>query len=187
MEIRTISSFNDVVLTGKKVLILCDIDDTLLTFSKTINDYMEHAQNILPNESLINKLRYAESCWKFYRGLSSPILTDGPGFTGMISRMNMDSRIAFLTARTGGEFAKYTERDFQNIGIPYEAESVFYTNNQISKGEYIKKHIKTYNFDQVIFIDDLEENHRYVRIFCPNIECYKFNYSRPSLPSSSTV
>lgn len=148
---------------------------------------MEHAKTMLPKHSLVSQIIYAESCWKFYREMVSPILTDGPGFVELIKRMNSDSKIAFLTARTGGEFAKYTERDFQKLNIPYEPKSVFYTNNVISKGEYIKRYIKIDEFDQVIFIDDLEENHITVKKFCPRIECYKFCYSRPSLPRISTM
>jgi hypothetical protein len=154
MSYHKINSFREVVFTGRNVLILCDIDDTLLTFRKN----------------------------------TKPELTDANGFTDMVNRMSSTSKIVFLTARPGGKDAHYTKKDFESIGINYEDESVFYTNNVISKGEYIYRFIKTNQFDQVIFIDDLWENMMTVRLYCPKIDRYHFVYSTgPILPSNSTV
>ena len=179
MSYQVIHSFREVVFTGRKVLILCDIDDTLIRWEKNMNDFWMQANTELPTEPIETRQAYAESLWKSYHKNTKPVLTDITGFTDMLNRMPSASKIAFLTARSGGGNEHYTKTHFASVGIPYEPGSVFYTNNEISKGEYIYRFIKTDKYDQVIFIDDLWENIITVKLYCPDIDRYLFSYLRP--------
>ena len=64
----------------------------------------------------------------------------------MIGRLSPCSRLAFLTARAGGELADWTRRDFEYLGLTYDPSGVFYTGNRVTKGRYIQDNIPLHLF-----------------------------------------
>ena len=169
-----IHSFSDVPIRGQKVLILCDIDDTLLKWKCSITSFYAIAMTYFPTESPEIHYAYAKNKMNVYRQSEPPIWTDKKGFADMITKLTPESKMIFLTARTGGIYANWTKRDFAHLGIPYDDSSVFYTCNKMSKGEYIRLYIPIEGFDQVIFIDDMPDNIRSVQEYFPNIECFRW-------------
>ena len=59
------------------------------------------------------------------------------GFIDMLGRLTPCSRLAFLTARAGGEYAEWTRHDFISLGFTYDPSGVFYIGNEMTKGKYI--------------------------------------------------
>jgi len=172
---QTIRSFDEIPITGHKVLILCDIDETLLTWDKTMNSFLQTAQNQFPRYTAEALQQYAMLMFTNYRKLVAPKWTDEAGFKNLLARLpKPESRFAFLTARSGGSSAHYTIEDFSKLGIPYEPNGIFYTGNNISKGEFTKYYIDYKVFDEVIFIDDLPDNILSMKINCPTIKCFQF-------------
>jgi hypothetical protein len=90
----------------------------------------------------------------------------------MLTKLSPSSRLAFLTARAGGELADWTRRDFESLGLIYDASGVFYTGNKTTKGKFIQNNIPLEGFEKVIFIDDLQENIDSVLRHFPDIQCY---------------
>lgn len=171
MEIR---SFREVVITPQRTLILCDIDDTLLKWDRTLESCIVEAISLFPNESEDFQRRFGYNIWVTYREIAPPIWTDERGFVDMLGRLSPCSRLAFLTARAGGECAEWTRRDFASLGLTYDPSGVFYTGNTMTKGEYIENHIPLEGFEHVIFIDDLQENIDSVSANFPQIQCYRW-------------
>jgi len=169
MEIR---SFREVVLTTHKTLILCDIDDTLLRWDRTPESCFAEAAAFFPKDSAKFQQAFGQNLWINYRQSVPPIWTDRNGFADMVRRLSDESRLAFLTARTGGIYEHWTQRDFASLGIPYESKDVFYTGNRMTKGEFIQNHIPLGEYERVVFIDDLPENILSVSTAFPAIECY---------------
>lgn len=171
MEIR---SFSEVVITPQKTLILCDIDDTLLKWDRTIESCMDEAISLFPNESEYFQRRVGNDIWVTYLETVSPIWTDKVGFFDMIGKLSPCSRVAFLTARVGGEYFEWTRRDFESLGLTYDPSGVFYTGGKMTKGKYIRNHIPLEGFEYVIFIDDLQDNIHSVSANFPQIQCYRW-------------
>jgi hypothetical protein len=115
--------------------------------------------------------------------------TDYDGFVNMYDKVKkLNGKIIFLTARNlSGD--KTTKKHLKDIGIndlfgsDNEIE-IHYTNNTISKGEYIKNNITTTigenNFTQIIFIDDYESYIETVLRHYTNeeINCYLFKRNK---------
>jgi len=169
MEIR---SFREIVITSQRTLILCDIDDTILKWDLTIDSCFIDAVTLFPTESEEFQRNFARNIWLTNRELVPPSWTDQSGFVNMLSRLSPSSRLAFLTARAGGELADWTRRDFESLGLIYDASGVFYTGNKTTKGKFIQNNIPLEGFEKVIFIDDLQENIDSVLRHFPDIQCY---------------
>ena len=176
-----IRSFRDIPLTyEKRTLIICDIDDTLLKWEKTIQTFYNQSLILFSTSGNTgDKLHtlaktYAIQLYNQYRKIIPPTPTDAPGFLDLMQRISLipGSEIMFLTART--DIDDITRQDFYSLGLRYEQFKVHFTENQISKGEYIQKKIDVSGFDHVIFIDDLMENILSVNQFYPKIQCYRF-------------
>lgn len=176
-----IRSFRDIPLTyEKRTLIICDIDDTLLKWEKTLQTFYNQSLVLFSTSGHtgdrlhVLAKTYAVQLYNTYRQKILPTATDGPGFTDLMQRIMLipGSEIIFLTARS--DCNDITRQDFANIGLRYDQFKVYYTANNISKGEYIQQKINVAAFDHVIFIDDLMENILSVNRFCPTIECYRF-------------
>lgn len=99
MEIR---SFREVVITPQRTLILCDIDDTLSKWDRTIESCIVEAITLFPNEPEFFQQMFGYNLWVTYRETTPPIWTDERGFVDMLGRLSPSSRLAFLTARAGG-------------------------------------------------------------------------------------
>jgi hypothetical protein len=169
MEIR---SFSEIVITSQRTLILCDIDDTVLKWDRTLESCIIEAVFLFPKESESFQRGFGQNLWIAYRETVPPIWTDQSGFMTMMGRLSPSSRLVFLTARAGGELAHWTRHDFESLGLTYDPSGVFYTGNKMTKGKFIKNHIPLEGFERVIFIDDLQENIDSVSGNFPDIQCY---------------
>ena len=76
MEIR---SFREVIITSQRTLILCDIDDTLLNWDRTLESCIVEAILLFPNESENFQRRFGYNIWITYRETVPPIWTDERG------------------------------------------------------------------------------------------------------------
>ena len=97
-SIKSIKSFNEIVIKNN-YLIVCDIDDTLLTFTNMTRQHWDankkqhyniHGSNILADQ-------YSFELWIEHIHSNKPLATDYHGFNNMISKT--DNKIIFVTAR----------------------------------------------------------------------------------------
>jgi hypothetical protein len=178
-----IRSFRDIpICGGKRTLILCDIDETLIKWDKTPYDFYNQALLMMRRTGLtsneVSQEAFAESfarqLYHHYRQNSPPIPTDRAGFESLMFRVSLNpgSEIMFLTAR--GNVNGITRKDLERIGLDPDKFEIHFTANRISKGEYIKEKIDLTIFDDVFFIDDLRENIQSVVEHCPTVKCFQF-------------
>jgi len=146
-------------------LILCDIDDTVLTPKPIIN---------------IPGVRSNVLTLLLDNGLKP---TDKSGFLRMYHHLHSDAikgQLMFLTARHElGDFE--TRKDLQMLGIPLEPGTdlvIHYTNNYITKGEYITRFLQSHvkNNRPVIFIDDRIDFIRSVIEHHPTTKCFMYTH-----------
>lgn len=173
-----INTFNDIKLTNPNTLVICDIDDTLVYWDKKKEDYYEMVQNDFPEFSQEEIDKEALDFLNIYKTIFPPKITDPNGFSNLKEKIKLlpSSKMIFLTARTSDlkNDNKFTRKNFETIGLDYNDWEVHYTNNRISKGEYIKKNINLEGYDEIIFIDDYESYIKHVKDIFPHINCYKF-------------
>jgi hypothetical protein len=174
---KTIINFSQVELSNQKTLIICDIDKTLLYWvDKDPADFYLMLKDDFPDFTEEEIHREALDFVNMYNQvIAKPIHTDFEGFTNMVSKIRQlsESKLIFLTARKESD-AKYTEKNFKDIGLNYNDFEVYYTNNIVSKGEYIKNNINLSEYEHVIFIDDYESYIKTVYDLFPQTICYKF-------------
>ncbi len=173
---QTINSFKQIDLDSPNTLVICDIDNTLLYWDKKDPaDFYSMLKHDFPyfTEEQIHK--EALGFVQMYNVIiAKPKLTDSDGFNEMIKKIaDLKSEIIFLTARNVTS-AEYTKKNFKDIGLTYSNYQVHYTDNSITKGEYIKKNINITKYNKVIFIDDYECYIKTVQDLLPQIICYKF-------------
>lgn len=170
--ILQISSFRQINIT-KPTLILCDIDETILTWKKNEAYFLHQQMKKNPTLSLPELYYLARNEFAIHRSTVPPKPTDIEGFREMIQTLALHphSKCMFLTARSA---SYHTQMDFQDIGIDYNAFVVHYTANEITKGQYIKKYIDLSSYQDVIFIDDNMEYIQSVLIEELGIRCFKF-------------
>lgn len=181
----TINSFDKIQLTNPKSLVICDIDETLLYWNKKSKDFyhivrddyniLNKNTNSLTEEQLEKE---AEEFLQMYKSIFQPKMTDTDGFNNLLNKINSftGSKIIFLTARTCDKVTnnKFTRKHFETIGLVYDDYEIHYTNNLISKGEYIKSYINLTEYNDIFFIDDYESYIKTVKDIFPTIKCYKF-------------
>lgn len=167
---EVINSFEQIDLSGSNILILCDIDDTLLYWDLPFEHFVEKASKLkgfFLNPEDIEQI--AQEYYSNYRKKTPPKCTDSVGFEKISKH-----EIQFITARSA-MYKHSTVDHFKSIGLDYSNYKVHYTwDLKMSKGRYIRKFINLEAYDQVIFIDDLDESIHTVRRNHPNIQCYKF-------------
>lgn len=185
----TIFSFDEVILEKNNPLVLCDIDETLLTFPKTYNHFYNDAKVIYDQlysdlkipQTLISREQHRESksnsmaklAYDAYLKSTSPQPTDHEGFKRLIRRVRMlNGKIIFVTAR-GVNSHEFTRKNFEQVGLDYDQFEVHFTNAN-PKGEYIKNNIPLDGYNEIVFIDDLDENINNVNNHLPQIQPYKF-------------
>ena len=176
--IITISSFNEIILTKEKTLVLCDIDDTVLYWPNCKNE----CQKILGN--CYNGYNCKENKEEFemdyldlismYKSIHNPVHTDFNEFVSMLNKLqNQNSKLTFLTARHK-DYSKGTNRHLTQIGLSCDDFEIHYAGTNMTKGEYIQNYINLTEWDDIIFIDDSENNINSVINLHPQIRCYKF-------------
>jgi hypothetical protein len=173
-----ISTFNKIVLDNPKTLVICDIDNTLLYWDKNTYDFYEMIREDSFDFTQQEIEKEALSMLNIYKVINTPKITDLNGFNNLIKKIKLfhNSKIIFLTARNCNitNDNKFTRKNFESIGLNYDDFSIHYTNNNISKGDYIQKNINLEKYNEVIFIDDYECNIKSVKDIFSFINCYKF-------------
>jgi len=172
-----ISSFSDVDVKNN-TLIICDIDDTLIKFPKKFIEIYEMLKNseIKAFGKYDEQLLYEDALYAYalHTNIEKPVLTDKNGFYLMLDKIKkQNSSLVFLTARDI-KHEHFCKKHFTDSGLNYNDFYVYYTNNTISKGEYINKYIVLNNYDNIIFIDDRKENIESVNQYFPQIKCHLF-------------
>lgn len=176
MFIKTINSFNKVFLSVKNLLLICDIDDTILTYDKNLNHFYEELKLEYPDQNEDYYLRESYNRYLIYINKNKPFHTDYNGFIDMNNKIKeLNGKIIFLTARNKRSEI-VTRKHFEDIGLNYNDYEIHYTDNRIPKGDYIKYYLINYvNYvNDIIFIDDMTYNIDSVLKIFPRINCYKF-------------
>ena len=175
MSIKSICKFNEISLTKEKPLIICDIDYTILHHDVKIEKFV----NILKDNNLSfddekEMLILAREMMHKYCHIFPPIHTDFDGFNALLDNVKfLNGEIIFLTSRDCSS-EEYTSKQFDHLGLKYDNYGIYYTNNKISKGEYIKLNIDISRWGEIIFIDDLDFNLKSVFETIEDVKCYKF-------------
>jgi hypothetical protein len=173
-----INSFKEVVLNENiKPLVICDIDYTLLCCSVPIDKIYKLLKDDCEFLEIEDKnLRKYANDWRntaYHMGFIKQ--TDPEGFSEMVNNIKrLGGKLIFLTAR-GNLAHDMTINQFIKVGIqnPQHYE-IYYTNNTITKGEYIKKYDLIQGFESVSFIDDYPCYLDSVSKLFPEINCYLF-------------
>jgi hypothetical protein len=176
---KIINTFYNVEIPNdKKVLVLCDIDDTVLRFEKTFDDFFTLTKKLLKDKEYPEHILY-KIAWQSYidyRNQSIPMHTDIDGFNLMIQKIYAKtdgSKLDFLTARSK-EFDKKTKTELQQIGISNTDQFIYHYSFNKSKAIYIENNIDILSYDVVIFIDDRENELALCREYFPEIITYRF-------------
>jgi acid phosphatase class B len=179
---KIIHSFDDVVITRVKPLIICDIDDTVLAYDYNYQHFYTQAKIMSPEASPEEILQHAEDDYYLHRIINRPFHTDYEGFMRMSKKVEeLNGEIIFVTARSAGSI-EITTKHFNQIQLDYNSYKVHYTSYPvISKGEYIKKYIDMREKGEVIFIDDQDFNLFNVKAMNPFIKCYKFRFQKKNV------
>jgi hypothetical protein len=178
-----ISGFNQVAIKGSQTLILCDIDETLLRWEKSVQDIYNSYKTLHPHLGQSKLETLSEHFYSVYRTQTPAIPTDISGFKALLARLGA-GKLMFLTARSP---SYHTRDDLNNIGLQNYMFDIHFTANKITKGDYIKKYIDLSRYDDIIFIDDNPDYINSVLIHNPTIRCYLFDHSRRILNSRITA
>ncbi len=188
-----ISSFDDIKINDQlRPIVICDIDETLLYFDRSYDKYYKMMKEDNPHclEDEIKEL--AQGMYDMSIMVLKAQHTDKNGFINMYNNVKkLNGKIIFLTARnSSGD--KTTKKHLKDVGINdlFGSETeieIYYTNNTVSKGEYIKNNImpniEQNDFTQIIFIDDYES---YIQTVLEHfsqgeIDCYLFERKKDKL------
>jgi hypothetical protein len=172
-----IHSFDSIDITNKNTLVICDIDDTVIHFQKNAYYFYDKLKDTFMNDFNNNDLiNITTIIYDKHKIINRPKHTDLNGFYNLTRKLEeLSGNFIFLTARNN-KSDEVTKQDLLSIYInPYEFP-IHYTNNSITKGEYINKHIDLDGVSDIIFIDDLDENLISFNSFFPNSKYYKFIY-----------
>ena len=150
----------DKIIIESKTLVLSDIDETILFYDKIDQEWwktkIDYYLNVKKYDSS-NANIYALDDWFEHIKINLPKHTDKIGFGKFLENIkNTDSKLIFITARHPN-FKQITEDHFNNLGLKSSDYEVHYLGGS-SKGQYIEKNIDTSNYDNIIFIDDLDKN-----------------------------
>jgi hypothetical protein len=170
-----IRSFDSIVIpSDKKTLVLCDIDKTLIRPIHTFSHYFTKLCTIY-NDSKI-ACDYANHLYMSALNNGDVTHTDKEGFMRMVDKVSsLGGSVVFLTAR-GKHAHEKTIQDLHKAGILYPESFTFhYTNNEITKGEYIRQYQLLDNYTHHIFIDDYPPYLESAITLFPHLHCYLFS------------
>lgn len=179
-KIPIINSFKSVVFdTSKNPLVICDIDHTFIKCAFDFHKvYSFLGGGIKYNPAYI--VLHHDTIDFMSRAYNEGFVmqSDPEGFKSMLEKVeNMGGKLIFLTARGVGSHEK-TMSDLTRAGLDRLDRFEFhYTNNQISKGEYLKRLGIVSKFEHVSFIDDNQLFLASVYKIFPQINCYLFRCS----------
>ena len=160
---------------GKKPLVICDIDQTFIRPKFDYNYYYQQLKHDHPDPIELDQ---------FIRGMLHASIniglvrqTDKEGFSLMLEKVKeLGGKLIFLTARSYLAHLK-TINDLIKAGLenPRQFE-IHYTNNEITKGDYIKQFNLLNGYDHHIFIDDYPHFLESALRIYPDMNCYLFKY-----------
>jgi hypothetical protein len=182
LSIKKINTFNSIEIKEKS-LILCDIDDTVLRYKLTLDDFVVKTKKYLEDVNdfidMENTLAIASDEFADYREKNIPFHTDKEGFCNFEKKIiETNSKIIFITSRSL-KFKKVTESQLESIGIDSNKYPIHFTfDHKMSKADYIEKFIETSQFSQVYFIDDLPTIVKQVKFKFPHFECFIYKYNK---------
>jgi hypothetical protein len=176
MTTTLIHTFDDVLLTREGTLIVCDIDDTLLRYERNLNYFYKNLKQSFPELTENEIISHSSNIYATYVKNRKPSATDYDGFIRLMKKvMDTKGKLIFVTSRD--ECSKeYTEKEFAHIGICYSYFNVYYTNNEINKGQFIKNKLDMDGIEHLIVIDDQISNLKSIKQNFPIAECYRFMY-----------
>jgi len=153
MKYPIINSFNNIPIQ-QNTLLLCDIDETLLT-NKSVS--------LVPNQNNKPTIK-----------LNLPKYTDKNGFINLLQKLHeTNSQIYFITSRNIKYF-EFTRRQFKVLGLNIENFPVYFCGDN-PKGLIIKQIENINNFDNIIFVDDLKYNLKNVKHeLGDRVKCFLF-------------
>lgn len=178
MASKMIHTFDDVLLQHDGTLIICDIDDTLLRYERNLNYFYKNLKHSFPELTENELTTHASNIYATYVKNRKPSATDYDGFIRLMKKvLETNSKLIFITSRN--ECSKqYTEQEFSHIGICYTYFNVYYTNNDTTKGQFIKEKIDMDGVEHLIVIDDQITNIKSIKNSFPIAECYRFFYKK---------
>jgi hypothetical protein len=181
-NISIIRTFNDVKLNKTKPLVICDIDHTFIRCSHNLDHFRKM---IAQDPNLIMdfgkfEINYEEEAINLMNrayNIGFVKQTDPEGFNNMLAKINsLGGKFIFLTAR-GIVSHQKTVNDLKKAGLLYpETFDIHYTNNEMTKGDYIKKTNLLNGYEDISFIDDYLSFIASVHHNFPHINCYLFRY-----------
>lgn len=171
-----VTSFNQIPILNSS-LVICDIDDTLIKSKKCLSHFYKIVEEDFIAFSEWPKELILKDAWdmqQMHNQLFGYDHTDTDGFFSMCDKIkNSSGQLVFLTARnTNSE--SFTRKNFQSVGLNYDDFPVYYTNNEIPKGQFIQSKIDFSPYSNIIFIDDNETQLSSVNQCFPQAQCYKF-------------
>lgn len=178
MTQKIIHSFDEVNLEKEGTLIICDIDDTLFRYERNLHYFYKNLKHSFPELIEDELTQHASLLYATYVKNRKPMPTDYDGFIRLMKKtLDTKSKLIFITARNECSI-EHTKQEFKQIGIAYSYFNVYYTNNEQSKGEFIRDKIDMDGVDKLIVIDDQVSNLKSVKQYYPMCECYHFLFRR---------
>lgn len=163
----------------KKPLLICDIDHTFMRGIHDFNKFYALVSGGQPYNPAYIVLHH-DAMDLMNRAYSNGFVrqTDPDGFAEMLKQVGqLGGKFMFLTAR-GVYYHQKTLGDLRRAGLENpENYEIHYTNNEISKGEYLKRLGIVSKFEHVSFVDDNPLFLASVYKIFPQVHCYLFKYT----------
>ncbi len=169
-----INTFFDVEVKPK-TLVMCDIDNTLLTWRKKWDEFVNepYVASYFPftNAQIIRDIKHRK--YTEYCANTPPEPTDYHGFRDLDQRVERSGgELVFVTARWK-ESEQHTRTQLRMLGFR-DNYRIHYTDGSHDKGSYITNNINTSRFNHCVFIDDLTQVLDTVKHQHPYVRCYRF-------------
>lgn len=188
--ITIINTFNHVKFNKEtKPLVICDIDHTFMRCSYDLEYFHQLLDDeYIPVEQSHREFNYKPPDYKEAFKLMNNAYnlgfvkqTDKEGFNQMLKTIEeLNGKLIFLTAR-GILSHEKTIDELKIAGLENpENYDIHYTNNEITKGEYLKRTNLIHGYEHISFIDDYPNFIESVYNIFPFINCYLFRYDHKS-------
>ena len=176
MNRQIIHNFNQVYRKHNSLYVI-DIDETILYYKNLNKEWFDDKKNALSEyyqrKNIMNKVY---DLWEKELYKVNPIPTDYHGINNLIHYcIHNNSKVILLTARN--KRVEDITKDHVNDILKYDIP-IFFAGGK-SKGKMLKKIINkyySYPYENIYFIDDLEENCESVKDEIHNIITYLYRY-----------
>jgi hypothetical protein len=182
--IKKVTSFSVISdMIKENTLVLCDIDETVLRYKKSLDDfYKESYEYLIKIDDFFDEedtKNLALNEFYEYRESNIPFHTDKDGWDKMIDQIEKtNSKLVFITARSNAS-KNTTLEQLKSVGIESNKYEYHFTYDyKMSKGSYIENFIDINQFDNVFFIDDDENTTKIVKHKHNTIDCYLYKYNK---------